>query len=227
MFYDKKYGFAVKGSAPNSPTLTVDGALTVGGRTTSAGFTSSIDGSVGTPAINRSDDLDTGIYWDVDGYIRFATNGAFTFGLTGGTVQSIGAHTMNAALTANSSASFNGLVTYSDRFARTPRLVDIDNAADTVAVAGATGPVVRITLSLGAIVSTAAPFMADGVDGQEIELIRSTDAGTLTINDETTVAGSNLRLSSATFVMGPRDSILLRFVSAIGDWVEVSRVNAL
>lgn len=103
----------------------------------------------------------------------------------------------------------------------------VDIAAVGTAISQNGSALVRVTLSAGAIVSTATPFIADGSDGQEIWLCRHSDAGALTLSDEGTLAGSNLRLSANTIALGPRDVIGLRFLTAIGDWVQFSYVNVL
>ena len=73
---------------------------------------------------------------------------------------------------------------------------------------------------------TAAPTVADGSDGQIIRLINE-GANAVTIQDQGTLANSNLRLSTATFAIGPRDNITLVYDNSIGDWIEVSRTNVI
>lgn len=210
---------------------TIVGDATYTGRLTAAGLSLSIDGTAGTPAINRTTDPDTGIHWDPGGnYLRLDAGGAFNFGVTAASCQSITGHTMNAGmttttLTANSTATFNSLASFNDRVNLGNRVVDIPAVGSTISPLGS--PLVRITLSAGSIASTATPFITDGVEGQELHLLRSTDAGNLTLSDETIIAGTNLRLDGGTVVLGPRDSIKFRWLGALGDWVEVSRVNAL
>lgn len=49
-------------SGITAASLTITGDATISGRTTAAGFTSSTNGTVGTPAYNFSSDVDCGIY---------------------------------------------------------------------------------------------------------------------------------------------------------------------
>lgn len=106
-----------------------------------------------------------------------------------------------------------------------PRLANIPTAGTAISTAGT--PLVRVTLSAGSISSTAAPLLADGSEGQEICLVRDDDAGNFTISDQATLANTNVRLSATTIVLGPRDAICLKFLSDLGDWVQVSQVNNL
>lgn len=68
---------------------------------------------------------------------------------------------------------------------------------------------------------TSAPTIASGIDGQ-IVIIRNVDTGTdvITVQDQGTLASSNLRLGATTRAIGPRDSLILRYDSTVGDWVE-------
>ena len=45
---------------------------------------------------------------------------------------------------------------------------------------------------------------------------------TITLQDQGTLAGSNLRLGAATRALGPRDSIMLMYDSVVADWVELN-----
>jgi hypothetical protein len=68
---------------------------------------------------------------------------------------------------------------------------------------------------------TSTPTIADGQSGQVVT-IRNVDTGTdvVTLQDQGTLASSNLRLGANTRALGPRDSIRLRYDSTVGDWVE-------
>lgn len=73
----------------------------------------------------------------------------------------------------------------------------------------------------GAVTMTSAPTIEDGEDGQLI-CLTNVGSNNITIQDQGTLASSNLRLSGATVVITPRDSLWLRYDSVIGDWVQVT-----
>ncbi len=69
---------------------------------------------------------------------------------------------------------------------------------------------------------TSTPTVINGDDGQQC-LIRCVDTvDVITLQDQGTLAGSNLRLGAATRALGPRDSILLVYSNAVGDWTEIA-----
>jgi Pectate lyase superfamily protein len=72
-----------------------------------------------------------------------------------------------------------------------------------------------------------APTVADGYSGQELLIINVDTVDTITLQDQGTLASSNLRLSAATIALGPRDSIRLRYNATIGDWIQVAQTNVL
>jgi hypothetical protein len=68
---------------------------------------------------------------------------------------------------------------------------------------------------------TSTPTIASGDDGQLL-IIRNVDTvDVITVQDQGTLAGSNLRLGAATRAIGPRDVLVLQYSNAIGDWAEV------
>lgn len=97
-------------------------------------------------------------------------------------------------------------------------------AAGTAILANA--EIVQIN-SAGAITSTAAPTIANGQDGQKLIIINVDSADAITLSDQGTLANSNLRLSTATYAMGPRDSLTLVYSASVGDWIEVGRTNVI
>lgn len=70
------------------------------------------------------------------------------------------------------------------------------------------------------ITSTAAPTIADGVDGQLVTII-NTGTNAITLSDQGTLASSNLRLTAGTVAIASRQSIRLMYSTATGDWVQV------
>ena len=63
------------------------------------------------------------------------------------------------------------------------------------------------------------PQIANGLTGQIITIIGSSDSNTLTLDD-----GAGLQLSGQC-VLGASDSITLLYEGTIGDWIELSRTN--
>lgn len=76
----------------------------------------------------------------------------------------------------------------------------------------------------GPITLTATPTIADGTTGTML-IVQNAAANAITFQDQGTLANSGLRLTTATFVMGQRDS--LTFINDGTDWVEVARANVL
>jgi hypothetical protein len=69
--------------------------------------------------------------------------------------------------------------------------------------------------------ATTTPILPDGAaDGQEVRLI-NVGANNITLTDQDTMAASNLQLTGATVVLGAKQSVLLKFVSSLGDWIQV------
>lgn len=84
-----------------------------------------------------------------------------------------------------------------------------------------------VTLTANASYTLAStPTIADGVNGQRLRIINVDTADTITLQDESGLAGSNLELSAATIALGPKDSIDLEFNSTIGAWLQVGQTNA-
>ena len=81
----------------------------------------------------------------------------------------------------------------------------------------------------GSYTLTSAPTLADGTyDGQICMLLNvDTGADVVTVQDQGSLASSNLRLTAASRAIGPRDSLVLMWTTAIGDWVEVGFTNVI
>jgi hypothetical protein len=214
------YGFDYAGSG-----AVVADSIVVAGPVKATRFRATAGGTAGVVAygfeLGLADDGRAGVFRNALDDVRMAANGSSVHSFTASFSNAHGFLLASASMQVQGNFVAAGLVS------SPPRTVDIDNVADTIATGGSS--VVRVTLSLGSIVINGggAAFLANGDDGQEIEIVRHTDAGNLTLPDETTTAGSNLRLGAATLVLGPRDSARFRFITAIGDWVLVSTINAL
>ncbi len=84
--------------------------------------------------------------------------------------------------------------------------------------------VVQPISASGAITMTSAPTISNGIDGQEIILYNGA-ANNITLQDQGTLAGSNLRLVAPSVTLGPRNSVRLMFLTTIvGDWVQIGPV---
>jgi hypothetical protein len=101
-------------------------------------------------------------------------------------------------------------------------------AAQTLSAAGnaitATAKVKALTNSTGgSLTLTSAPTIADGQNGQIIELV---NVGTqdIVLQDQGTLPSSNLRLTAASITLTPRDTVRLRYNATVGDWVQTSPV---
>lgn len=74
---------------------------------------------------------------------------------------------------------------------------------------------------------TSVPTIADGLANGQLVIVVNVGSFTVTLQDQGTLAGSNLRLSAATVALGPRDSITLLYSSTIGDWIQIAQTNVL
>lgn len=108
-------------------------------------------------------------------------------------------------------------------FIRTPAATQNITAAATAIIAS---DEVRLTADANYTLS-AAPTIADGVDGQHCIIMNVDTTDTITLQDQGTLPASNLRLSAATIALGPRDSIVLEYSSAVGDWVQIAQTNVV
>ncbi len=71
-----------------------------------------------------------------------------------------------------------------------------------------------------------APTIADGQTDQ-IVILTNTSASDVVLQDQGTLASSNLRLGATTRTLSTRDSIILQYDVTIGDWVELAFSNVL
>lgn len=112
------------------------------------------------------------------------------------------------------------------------RSVPIQATAQVITAVGnailAAGDYVQLNnTSGGSLTLTSAPTIADGLDGQSISIM-NVGADNVVIQDQGTLAASNLRLTGNTVTLGPRDSLTLRYDSTVGDWVQTTNlVNVL
>lgn len=101
----------------------------------------------------------------------------------------------------------------------------------TITAVGSTIPRTAKTIRLnntsgGALTLTSTPTIADGQDGQILHIFNG-GAQSVTIQDQGTLANSNLRLSAGTITLATRDNITLQFSTTIGDWIQIAQVNVI
>jgi len=108
-------------------------------------------------------------------------------------------------------------------YVATPSTAQTLLAATTIV---ANAEVIQITAA-AARTMTSAPTIANGADGQIVTIINVGATYAITLQDQGTLAGSNLRLSATTIALGPRDSIVLKYNATIGDWVQIGQTNVI
>ena len=92
-------------------------------------------------------------------------------------------------------------------------------AGDAVAIVNRYAPVAG---NGGAVTLTSTPSITAGTAGQEICLIGTSDANTLQIDDESTLAGTTLELAGdVSMILGLHDTICLVYYNS--HWIELSR----
>jgi hypothetical protein len=84
-------------------------------------------------------------------------------------------------------------------------------------------PVVTISAD-ASYTLTSTPTIADGYEGQVITIVNEDGVDTIFLQDQGSLANSNLRLTGTSITLGPRDSVTLRFSDTIGDWVQIGNV---
>ena len=123
-----------------------------------------------------------------------------------------------------SPAAANGSLTLLGQLVATP------SAAQNITAVGATilanAAIVQLTAD-ASYTLTSAPTIANGQDGQILIIMNVDTVDTITIQDQGTLALSNLRLSATTIALAPRDSIILVYSSTVGDWVQIGQTNVI
>ena len=86
--------------------------------------------------------------------------------------------------------------------------------------------IMQVAGSGGAVIVTATPSITDGADGQIVIIIGTSDANTVTLQDELTLPGSGLKLAAgASIVLGLYDTMQLVYNVSLDKWMEISRSN--
>lgn len=73
-----------------------------------------------------------------------------------------------------------------------------------------------------AITLTSTPTVPDGVNGEIVRLV-NTGPMAVSLQDQATLASSNLRLWAPKVTLNTRESLELQYLSEVGDWVQVGR----
>lgn len=103
----------------------------------------------------------------------------------------------------------------------TPGTQIITAVGDTI---GSSSGVIEITAD-ASYTLTSTPTVAAGTAGQRLVILNADSADSITLQDESNLAGSNLRLvGAADLVLGPLDTVELLF-SAGGEWVRIGGSN--
>ena len=209
-------GYSLRSYSPTSlPALTVAGPIKSNGNLTmGSGAKLKIDNSNSTTdcPLQINGDPNTGltaIAADIIGNVAGGTTRSYSDASTGFVINGIGVHSGNA--------------TFSAKVLKTPPAAQAINAVGTT-IAPTAG--IHEFTSNGNYTLTVAPTIADGVDGQLLLLV-NVGANTITIQDQGTLASSNLRLTATTVAIGPRDSIYLYYSGDVGDWVQVGSLVAV
>ena len=125
-------------------------------------------------------------------------------------------------LAVDGTSTLTGAVTHTATTIYTSASIQTLTAGSPV-VASATK--VIVAGSGGAVTTTAAPSIADGTDGQMLYVVGTNDTNTLELQDEGTLASSNLALGSTSRVLGLGDVLVLMYDTTAASWIEVSFTN--
>jgi hypothetical protein len=162
-------------------------------------------------------------------YIGFAVDGALsgdavaTTGLNIGTIQTTGTN-IGIDIAAITGGTTNAGIRLAAPFVATPGTKTITVVGDTIPH---TSPVVELNNTSGSSKTlTSAPTISDGVNGEVLEIV-NVGTSDVVLSDQGTLASSNLRLAATTRTLSTRDTLTLRYSTAIGDWREIGFTNVL
>jgi hypothetical protein len=129
------------------------------------------------------------------------------------------------SLLANNSSA-GSTVQLSDGMSFNASSVNITAAGNQITPINQAVVTILLNNTAGSITLTSTPTIPAGV-GQQLLLLVNLGAQNVVIQDNGTLAGSTLRLSTATYTMGPRDNILLFYYSGLPGWIEIARTNVI
>lgn len=183
------------------------------------GTTLALTGNMSAGRFLAADDTAAapGFSYQTDGGVGLAKLAAAIAGLcAGGTYR---AYVDANGLVANNNFAVNGLATIAAQLCTTPSVMTLA-AAGTAIVA--TALVELDNTSGGSLTLTSAPTIANGtVDGQ-LCILRNRSAQNVVIQDQGTLASSNLRLTATTLTLGQRDVVPLQWSTNLGDWIQIA-----
>jgi len=133
-----------------------------------------------------------------------------------------------AALTVTGDQAIGGNETVTGNVTLIGKRIDTPSASQTLTASTAilaNAATVKIT-SAGIIISTAAPLMADGVDGQVVRIL-NVGANSITFSDQGLLASSNVRLTGNTLALLSRQSMELTYIASVGDWIQTGPLIAV
>lgn len=116
----------------------------------------------------------------------------------------------------------DGAVTVTNIFVATPSTLQTLSAGTAIS---ANATKVRVVGSGGAVTLTAAPTIADGTDGQVLIIQGTDDTNTVAIQDQDSLASSNVQLGAASRTLGKGDVLTLTFDGTDSLWYEVTFTN--
>ena len=103
--------------------------------------------------------------------------------------------------------------------------INILHSSDTIPNTSARA---LITATGGSVTLTSTPTISDGfTDGQTIQITNQDANNVVTLQNQGTLPGSNLRLSAPAVALGPRDSLVLQWNGAIGNWIQIGMSDVL
>lgn len=201
-------GYRLRGYAASSlPALIVSGPSTMNGSLSMGSGTQVLvdPGAVGTPGLAFTTATTSGLYILASNTPAIAAAGVYQ------------AYLQNGSGLVASSFTSSGTATFSSKVVNTP-----PTAQSITGVGVAITPTARIHefTSDGDYTLTVAPTIANGTDGQVCILV-NVGSNTVTIQDQGTLANSNLRLTGASVAIGPRDSVIIYYSGDVADWVQI------
>lgn len=167
-----------------------------------------------TNGINVGIQTNTGAQFIGGTYTNSAITNAAGLGVSGDAIFS--------AATTVQAIQVNGAMVLASTLRLTPYSLQTLSAGNAIA---ALATKVRVAGNGGAITLTSTPTIAAGLDGDIVMILGTSVANTITVQDNATLAGSNLKLGATTRLIGSGDILVLCYDTTSGFWHEVSFAN--